>query len=87
MTLESVPGLGPVTVEKLQKVGIESIDQLEEIGSMNAFLMVREMVDKGACLSFLYGLEGAVQKKRSKELSPDTKEKLRKFVRSLDQEQ
>ncbi|MBP1047702.1 TfoX/Sxy family DNA transformation protein [Enterococcus sp. BWM-S5] len=87
MTLESVPGLGPVTVEKLRKVGIESIDQLEEIGSMNAFLMVREMVDKGACLSFLYGLEGAVQKKRSKELSPDTKEKLRKFVRSLDQEQ
>ncbi|MGL4696045.1 TfoX/Sxy family DNA transformation protein [Enterococcus larvae] len=87
MTLESVPGLGPVTVEKLQKVGIESIDQLEEIGSMNAFFMVREMVDKGACLSFLYGLEGAVQKKRSKELSPDTKEKLRKFVRSLDQEQ
>ncbi|WP_086349115.1 TfoX/Sxy family DNA transformation protein [Candidatus Enterococcus clewellii] len=87
MDFEGVPGIGPVTVEKLRKVGITSLEELEEIGSMNAFLMVREMVDKGACLSFLYGLEGAVQKKRSKELSISTKEKLRRFVQSLNQEQ
>ncbi|WP_321382772.1 TfoX/Sxy family DNA transformation protein [uncultured Enterococcus sp.] len=86
MSLEDVPGIGPVTVKKLKKVGIETLEQLEETGSMNAFLKVREMVDKGACLSFLYGLEGAVQRKRSKELSFDTKEELRCFVHSLDQE-
>lgn len=86
MNLENVPGIGPVTVEKLQKVGIETLEQLEKAGSMNAFLKVREMVDKGACVSFLYGLEGAIQKKRSKQLSPETKEKLKNFVHSLDQE-
>lgn len=86
MNLENVPGIGPVTVEKLQKVGIKTLEQLEEAGSMNTFLKVREMVDKGACVSFLYGLEGAIQKKRSKQLSPETKDKLKRFVHSLDQE-
>jgi len=82
--LEQAPGIGKVTVDKLGKVNIDSLEKLEKIGSMNAFLLVREQVDKGACLSFLYGLEGAVQGKRSKELSIETKEELRTFFHSLE---
>ncbi|MGC6770142.1 TfoX/Sxy family DNA transformation protein [Enterococcus sp. LJL128] len=84
MKLEEAQGIGPVTVEKLSQVGIDTLEELEEKGSMAAFLLVREQVDKGACLSFLYGLEGAIQKKRSKELSKETKEDLRLFYHSLE---
>ncbi|MBL1230914.1 TfoX/Sxy family DNA transformation protein [Enterococcus sp. BWB1-3] len=79
--LEGTLEIGKVMAEQLWKVNIQSLEELEQIGSMNVFLLVREQGDKGTCLSFLYGLEGAIQ---SKELSVEIKTELRNFVNFLE---
>ncbi len=80
--LSDLPNISKVTEGKLIEAGIESIEQLKEIGSRNAFIRIR-VNDPTACLHMLYGLEGAVEGIRDKFLSPETKEELKTFYRSL----
>ncbi|MCX7711544.1 MAG: TfoX/Sxy family protein [Clostridia bacterium] len=74
--------ISKVTERKLLEVGIDSPEQLKEIGSKEAFLRIRA-IDPTACIHMLYGLEGAVQGTRDKFLSPEVKENLKSFFRSL----
>ena len=57
--LEQLPGLGPKSRDMLRKAGIFSPAQLKEIGSVNAYLMVKR-VDGKASLNLLWGLESAL---------------------------
>lgn len=80
--LSDLPNISRVTESKLIEAGINSPEQLIEMGSKDAFIRIRAN-DPTACLSMLYGLEGAVEGIKDKFLSSDTKEELKAFFKSL----
>lgn len=81
--LTDLPNIGKVAAEKLAEAGIDSPEALKKAGSREALLRVRMKSDPGACLSFLYGLEGAIQGMRSHDLPPQSKAELRAFFAEL----
>ncbi|MFZ2998990.1 MAG: TfoX/Sxy family protein [Undibacterium umbellatum] len=52
-------GLGPKSAMMLAQVGITTMEQLQELGSVGAFLLVRQN-DSRASLNLLWGLESAL---------------------------
>ena len=58
--LSKLPNIGAVVEEQLNQVGINTYDQLKEMGSRQAWLKIKA-IDDSACINRLYGLEGAVQ--------------------------
>lgn len=80
--LQDLPNIGRVAQELLIESGIQTPEELYEIGSKEAFLRIR-MKDPTACIRMLYGLEGAVQGLKDHQLSKETKEELLEFFRTL----
>ncbi len=81
--LSSLPNVGKVLEQNLIAVGIETPQQLREIGSKEAFVRIRLHADPGACLHMLYGIEGAVRGVRDTLLDTETKQELRAFYNAL----
>lgn len=81
--LEKLPNIGKVAANKLAQAGIETVEQLQTLGSKEAFLRVRVKADPEACCSMLFGLEGAIQGVRWHTLSEEKKEDLQTFFKSL----
>ena len=80
--LSKLPNLGAVLEEKLLQVGIETPEQLKQIGSKQAWLDIKA-IDPDACYNSLCALEGAIQGVRWHSLSSDDKEELKKFFNSF----
>jgi DNA transformation protein len=78
--LADLPNIGKVIEAKLKEVGIECPEQLLAIGAEKTFIRFRA-IDKGACLSMLCGLEGAIQGIRWHQLPKERKEALKAFMR------
>jgi len=78
--LSDMPNIGKTVEKKLIEVGIETPEQLIEIGAEQAFTRLAA-VDEGACLSMLCGLEGAIQGIRWHQLDKNRKEELKEFLR------
>lgn len=76
--LSELPNIGKEIEKQLNQVNITSYEQLTETGSRQAWLKIRE-IDSSACINRLYGLEGAIQKIRKSELSPEIKAELKEF--------
>lgn len=74
--------IGKDTEKKLIQVGINSFENLVSIGAEDAFLRVR-VIDSGACLSFLYGLEGAIEGIKWNKISPQRKKELQEFIKMI----
>ena len=55
--LTDLPNIGPKLAENLEKAGIETPDQLRELGAETAFLRIRTQADSTACLHQLEALE------------------------------
>ena len=70
--------IGKDTETKLIQVGIDSYEKLVAVGSEGAFIRL-QTIDPGACLSLLYGLEGAIEGVKWNKLSTDKKHKLQQF--------
>ncbi|MBP2636496.1 MAG: TfoX protein [Firmicutes bacterium] len=81
--LSKLPNVGKVLEEHLLAVGIETSEQLQEIGVKEAFRRIRLQRDSGACLHMLYGLQGAILGMPDKALSADSKQELKAFFHSL----
>lgn len=71
--------IGKDTETKLIRVGIDSFKKLKSIGSKKAFIKL-QAIDPGACLSLLYGLEGAIEGVKWNKLSPEKKLSLQRFL-------
>ena len=84
MRISEMKNIGVVNEGKLAEVGIVEPAQLRELGTEAAFLKIRHLVDDGACLNLLYGLEGAVQDIPKRELSERRKAELLDFFKQLD---
>lgn len=52
-------GIGPKSVEMLQAAGIATLSQLKEIGSVQAYLMVKR-ANCNPSLNLLWGLESVI---------------------------
>lgn len=79
--MELLPNLGAVMAKKLAQAGIETPEQLREMGARQAWLCIRRQVDPGICLSALQALEGAVRGVRWHDLPTETKQELREFYK------
>lgn len=82
-TLSDLPNVGKVLEDNLRKINIETPEQLRQIGAEEAFFRIRMVVDPGACLHMLYGIQGAIESIPDKFLSDQTKERLRLFYKTL----
>ncbi len=58
--LKDLPNLRLATERMLKKAGIESVDELESQGSLNAFKAIRETQDTNVNVELLWALEGAI---------------------------
>ncbi len=76
--LSKLPNIGKVVEEQLNQVGIQTFEQLQEIGATQAWLKIRE-IDNSACIHRLYSLEGAIQGVKKSSLSDDSKKYLKEF--------
>lgn len=76
--LTSMRNIGKEMDKKLKSVGIDSPDQLRELGSKQAFLKLKKFYPQ-ICLVHLYALEGAVEDLEFNSLSDDKKKELKEF--------
>lgn len=80
--LSKLPNIGKVVEEQLNEVGINTVDELIDIGSKEAWLKIKE-VDDSACINRLMALEGAIQNIRWHDLSTDDKNNLKEFYNNF----
>jgi len=80
--LTSMLNIGKELERKLKLAGIESADELREIGSREAFIKLK-LRDPQVCLVHLYALEGAVSDTLYNQLSEDVKQNLKSFSDAL----
>ena len=76
--LSKLPNIGKVLEKQLNDVGINTSDDLINLGSKEAWLKTKE-IDDSACLNRLMALEGAIQNIRWHNLSEEDKDNLRNF--------
>ena len=76
--LSKLPNIGKIVEKQLNDVGINTVDDLINIGSKEAWLKIKK-VDESACLNRLMALEGAIQNIRWHNLSQDDKKNLKEF--------
>ena len=80
--LLNLPNVGKVTEKLLIQSGINTEQQLREIGAEEAFFKIR-MIDPTACLHTLYGIQGAIDGVKDNYLTKETKENLKIFYKTL----
>ena len=76
--LSKLPNIGKTVEQQLNQVGIETLEQLKEIGSKQAWLNIKA-IDHSACIHRLYALEGAIQGIKKSSLTDETKSDLKEF--------
>lgn len=74
--------IGPVSMEWLRAVGIASREDLERLGSVEAYRLVKAH-GFNASLNLLYALEAALQDIHWTTLSPQTKAKLKAAAKAV----
>ena len=79
--LSKLPNIGKVLEKQLNDVGINTVNDLINLGSKEAWLKIKE-IDDSACLNRLMALEGAIQNIRWHNLSEEDKDNLRNFYNS-----
>lgn len=80
--LSEMVNIGTTVEQKLIEVGINTPEELINVGSKEAYLRLRT-VDSGACLSMLTGIEGAIRGIRWHYLDDSVKADLKTFFKSL----
>lgn len=76
--LTSLKNIGSEMERKLKKVGINSAEELKQIGSKEAFFRLKVLYPE-VCLVHLYILQGAVDNIKYNQLPEEIKKDLKKF--------
>ena len=76
--LSKLPNIGKTVEEQLNQVGINSVDELKNIGAKEAWLKIQE-IDESACIHRLMALEGAIEGVKKTMLPDDVKADLKEF--------
>lgn len=80
--LSKLPNIGKVLAGQLNEVGINTVDDLIDIGSKEAWLKIKG-IDESTCINRLMALEGAIQDIRWHDLSEDDKNNLKDFYNNF----
>jgi len=80
--LSAAPNIGKELEQQLNQVGIETAEQLVQVGSKEAWLRIKA-IDDSACINRLYALEGAIQGIRWHHLSDEIKQELKAFFNTV----
>lgn len=76
--LTAMMNIGKEMAKKLQKVGIDSPEELAKTGAKQAFLQLKQEYPN-VCLVHLYALEGAICNTEYNCLSEEKKKELKEF--------
>ena len=76
--LSKLPNIGKTVEEQLVLVGIQTVDELKDIGAKEAWLKIQE-IDESACIHRLMALEGAIEGIKKTMLSDEVKAALKEF--------
>ena len=76
--LSDLPNIGKTVEKQLINAGVNSIEELKEMGAKKAWLMIQK-IDKSACIHRLLALEGAIKGIKKSEISEKRKDELRTF--------
>lgn len=74
--VETLRNLGPRSVDLLAEVGITTVEQLHELGSVEAYRRLRFAFGKRVSLNMLWAMEAGLRDMHWKYLTPADKEKL-----------
>lgn len=77
MCLSELPNIGKELEALLNIVGITSIEELKEVGSIEATTRLNDIGE--ACMNKLYAIEGAIQDVRWHQLPKEYREKLKQM--------
>lgn len=77
--LSSLKNIGKEIERKLKTIGINSTEELKEIGSKDAWFRLKLKYPE-ICLVHLYTLEGAISDKEYNQLSEEKKKDLKVFT-------
>ena len=83
MELTDLPNIGPVLAERLRAAGVETPEQLLQIGAEEAFLRIRAAADPAICLHALEALAGAAEGVRKSALPPARKAELKRWFNDV----
>ncbi|MEW9077695.1 TfoX/Sxy family protein [Terrisporobacter glycolicus] len=81
--LSKLLNIGKVLEKQLNEVGINSIENLREIGSKKAWIKIKS-IDESACLNRLCALDGAIRNIRWHDLDESIKNDLKEFKKNYD---
>ena len=81
--LTDLPNIGPKLAGHLAEAGVETPQQLRELGAEAAFIRIRTKVDATACLHELEALAGAAEGVRKNLLPAQRKAELKTWFRAL----
>ena len=87
LKLTDLPNIGPVLAEHLRAAGIETVEQLRELGAEGAFERIRRSAKPDVCLHELEALAGAVAGIRKSLLPPERKAALKAWFYRLTEEE
>lgn len=76
--LSKLPNIGKTVEDQLVLVGIQTVDELKDIGAKEAWLKIQE-IDESACIHRLMALEGAIEGIKKTMLSDEVKADLKEF--------
>ena len=80
--IDELRNLGPKSVRLLTSVGIETIEQLQDLGAVFAFVAVKTRHPE-ATLNLLWSLAAGLEEREWRSLSQREKETLREEVKRL----
>lgn len=83
--LSDAHNIGKVLELKLNKVGINSLEDLKKLGTEKAFSKIKSL-DKNAGRSTLFSIDGAIEGIKWHQLDGDRKDNLRSFFNELEQQ-
>ena len=76
--LSKLPNIGKEVERQLNQVGINTYEELKDLGAEKAWLKIQE-IDESACINRLLALEGALNGIKKSQLSYERKAELKEF--------
>ena len=76
--LSNLPNIGKETERQLNEVGIDTYEDLKNLGAEKAWLKIQS-IDSSACIHRLLGLEGAIRGVKKTLLPDERKTELKEF--------
>jgi len=75
--------MGPVSMKWLNEIGIYSYKDLEQVGSVQAYVQLKRLYPQEVSLNLLYGMEAALMDIHWTKLPKDVKSQLKGSVAGI----